>query len=104
MKQATIVPDGKVFKLMLGTHELGQSKTDSDARFHMHAINEALDEAYQEGRDHLTETLTEVVDDYVEKVSQPTKGGGVCRVCGGPTTYARQNSASGKCFKCEHLT
>lgn len=29
------------------------------------------------------------------------ESGGRCRKCGGFTTYARQNSASGLCFACE---
>lgn len=28
--------------------------------------------------------------------------GGCCRGCGGVTTYTRQNSESGLCFKCQH--
>jgi hypothetical protein len=35
----------KGFALMLGNHELGVSKNDSDARFHMHAINAAIEKA-----------------------------------------------------------
>lgn len=45
MKRAEVVPDGKEFKVMLGNHEVGRSKSDCDARFHMHAINAAIDEA-----------------------------------------------------------
>jgi hypothetical protein len=30
------------------------------------------------------------------------KKGGCCRGCGGVTTYTRQNSEKGLCFKCEH--
>lgn len=50
--QAEVKPseDGKAFKLMIGKHELGVSKTDVDARFHMHIINEALKLEYQRGR------------------------------------------------------
>jgi DNA-directed RNA polymerase subunit RPC12/RpoP len=28
--------------------------------------------------------------------------GGVCKRCGGHTTYTRQNSVVGLCFNCEH--
>lgn len=43
--------DGKKteFKVLLGTHEIGTSKNDTDARFHMHAINDALKAAYTVG-------------------------------------------------------
>lgn len=34
--------------------------------------------------------------------SHPDYRGGICRRCKGPTTYTRQNSESGHCFKCEH--
>lgn len=48
--EATIVKKGeKEHALMLGGHELGVSKSDCDARFHMHAINDALKAAYDEG-------------------------------------------------------
>jgi hypothetical protein len=40
--KAEIKPLDKGFALMLGDHELGVSKTDFDARFHMHAINNAI--------------------------------------------------------------
>lgn len=47
---ATVVPDGpKVFRVMLGKHEVGVSKTDFDARFHVNAINDALNAARDEG-------------------------------------------------------
>jgi len=39
---------------MLGDHELGVSKTDFDARFHMHAINDALDVAAGMERERIT--------------------------------------------------
>lgn len=49
--EATIAKRGeKEHALMLGSHELGISKTDFDARFHMHAINEALKSEYERGR------------------------------------------------------
>lgn len=38
------------FHVHIGTHVIGVSKTDFDARFHMHAINKALDEAYEAGQ------------------------------------------------------
>ena len=55
MVKATIeeVKDEKgksTFRLMLGGREIGTSKTDSDARFHMHAINLAIDMAFEEGK------------------------------------------------------
>jgi len=51
--RATIKPLEKGFALMLGEHELGVSKTDCDARIHMHAVNDALDVAYLEGQKYL---------------------------------------------------
>lgn len=55
MKRATVVPseDGKSFRVLLGEREIGVSKTDFDARFHMHAINDALDVAFLEGEKYL---------------------------------------------------
>jgi hypothetical protein len=41
--------DKTVFRVMLADHEIGTSKTDFDARFHMHAINAALEAAYEQG-------------------------------------------------------
>ena len=43
--------DGKktLYRVMLGGHEIGTSKTDFDARFHMHAINAALNLAWDAG-------------------------------------------------------
>lgn len=35
----------KEFDVVLGSHIIGTSKTDFDARFHMHAINDAIDAA-----------------------------------------------------------
>lgn len=55
--RATIEPKDKGFALMLGKHELGSSKTDFDARFHMHAINDALDVAYLEGQKYLEQMV-----------------------------------------------
>jgi hypothetical protein len=51
--RATIKPLEKGFALMLGEKEIGFSKTDFDARFHMHVINDALDVAYLEGQKYL---------------------------------------------------
>lgn len=52
--QATIVKKSeKEFSLMLGEHEIGVSKTDFDARFHMHAINDALQVSFLEGQKYL---------------------------------------------------
>jgi hypothetical protein len=48
--KAEVKPVDKGFELVLGNHVLGTSKTDFDARFHMHAINAALDEARESGR------------------------------------------------------
>lgn len=36
-----------------------------------------------------------------EPVRHAQTSGGVCRKCNGWTTYARQNSKSGLCLKCE---
>lgn len=97
MKQATIVPDGKIFRLMLGDHELGNSKADVDARVHMHAINEALDEAFQEGKDSFTKAL----EALAERMSPaPQISGPRCKKCGAFTTYARVES-HGLCMQCE---
>lgn len=40
----------KEFDVMLGDHVIGTSKTDFDARYHVNAVNDALQAAYQEGR------------------------------------------------------
>lgn len=54
MKRAVVEnTEGKVFRVMLGEHEVGVSKTDFDARFHVNAINDALDVAYLEGQKYL---------------------------------------------------
>lgn len=53
MKAEIIKVDDKTFRLMLGKHELGVSKTDFDARFHMHAINDALKVSFHEGEKYL---------------------------------------------------
>jgi hypothetical protein len=37
----------KEFKVFLGNHEIGTAKSDFDARFHMHAINKAIEAAGQ---------------------------------------------------------
>lgn len=50
MKATIVQKNEREHVLMLGDHELGTSKTDCDARIHMHAINEALQTAYW--RDH----------------------------------------------------
>ena len=42
--------DKTSYKVMLGNHEIGTSKTGFDAQFHLNAINKALDEAYEQGR------------------------------------------------------
>jgi len=47
--EATIKPLEKGFVLMLGDHELGTSKTDFDARFHMHAINAVMEKIKRDG-------------------------------------------------------
>jgi hypothetical protein len=38
----------KEFQLVLGDHVIGTSKTDFDARFHMHAINKAIEGAHEQ--------------------------------------------------------
>jgi hypothetical protein len=53
MRAEIIKVDDKTHRLMLGKHELGVSKTDFDARFHMHAINDALEVAFLEGQRYL---------------------------------------------------
>jgi hypothetical protein len=51
--KATVRPIEKGFELVLGERVIGTSKTDFDARFHMHAINDALDVAFLEGQKYL---------------------------------------------------
>jgi hypothetical protein len=54
MKLAEVVKKGeKEFEVVLGGQILGTTKTDFDARFHMHAINDALNIAYLEGQKYL---------------------------------------------------
>lgn len=127
MKRATIKTVGeKDFRVLLGENEIGVSKTDFDARFHMHAINDALDVAYLEGQQYLermvegqrleleiqTAVMRAKVDTWnaLDMIKEETKkrprglytGGGRCKGCGGSTTYTRQDSPSGLCFQCEH--
>jgi hypothetical protein len=48
--EATVIKRGeKEHALILGGHELGVSKSDFDARFHMHAINKIIHDAYSVG-------------------------------------------------------
>lgn len=49
--QATVAPgaDGKSFRVLLDGQEIGTAKSDTDARFHMHAINAAITRAYDIG-------------------------------------------------------
>lgn len=79
----TIVQNGKEFKLMLGDHELGRSKSDCDARFHLHAINAAIDSGIQEAARYVaknpvrqsegwTSTLRIVNGIEALKVSEPS--------------------------------
>lgn len=131
MKRARIDKiDEKTHRVMLGDHEIGTSKTSFDAQFHVNAINDALDVAHLEGEKYLErmvvgqridlELTTEISkakadwykrsqmflrDEELEektKATIVTSSGGVCKKCGGLTTYTRQNSASGECFSCEH--
>jgi hypothetical protein len=103
MKRAEIVKvSEKEYKIMLGNHEIGSSKTDFDGLFHVHAINDALMEAYEEGR-AVWESPDEE-DNYEEKDKKKPdhyQKGGRCRKCGGLTTYTRQNSEKGECASCE---
>jgi len=39
----------KEFDVVLGSHVIGTSKSDFDARFHVNAINKALQAAYDQG-------------------------------------------------------
>lgn len=115
--RATIEPRDKVFALMLGKHELGVSKTDFDARFHMHAINDALDVAYLEGQKYLERMVeaqrmelefqkaimqvkAEQAQDYLAQERQVQTSGPQCKKCGAFTTQARVDS-HGMCMKCE---
>jgi hypothetical protein len=84
----------KTFRVMLGDHEIGVSKTDFDARFHVNAINDALDEAY------LSEDVLLQQEDKAEPDAWRQKGGR-CKKCGGLTMYTRQDSVKGECFACE---
>jgi SOS response regulatory protein OraA/RecX len=129
MKRATIIKvSEKEYKIMLGNHEIGTSKTDFDGRFHMHAINDALDVAYLEGQEYLERMVmrkraevelgcalqeAKVEKDEIDAALEGDEEqkekqkpdhyqkGGRCRKCGGLTTYTRQNSAKGECFSCE---
>lgn len=94
MKRATIdTTDGK-FKLMLGDHEIGTSKTHLDASFHLCAINDAIDEAFQEGREDVKKLMGATGPIFKQESD------GICKRCGGFTTYTRQNT-HGLCMKCE---
>lgn len=54
MVRATIKELGpKDFRVLLGDKEIGKATNDVDARFHMYAINDALDVAYLEGQKYL---------------------------------------------------
>lgn len=53
MRAEIIKVDDKTYRLMLGKHELGMSKTDFDARFHLNAINDALEVSFLEGQKYL---------------------------------------------------
>jgi hypothetical protein len=98
MIQARVEPADGRFRLMLGNHELGISKTDSDSRFHMHIINGALDAAFSEGCASNEKDSEEL---NISFSSMMVKRGGICKECGGSTTYTRQNSPTGQCFGCE---
>lgn len=123
MKRATIEnSEPKVFRVMLGKHEIGVSKTDFDARFHMHAINDALDVAFLEGQQYLERMVVQARQDveYQSLMMQARAeleqsileknlensgkhvqtSGPQCKKCGAFTTYARVNS-HGFCMKCE---
>jgi hypothetical protein len=90
---------------MLGNHELGNSKTDFDARFHMHAINDTLDVAFLEGQKYLERMVEkqrmdlEIEQAIIEAKAQQTSGP-QCKKCGALTTQARVDS-HGMCMKCE---
>lgn len=105
MKRAEVLPDGKVFKIMLGSHELGISKTDSDARFHMYAINDAIDVAYLEGQKYLERLVAKqhqdlALEEAICKAKAIQTSGPQCKKCGAFTTKTRVES-HGLCMKCE---
>lgn len=97
---------------MLGDHEIGSSKTDFDARFHMHAINDALDVAYLEGQKYLERLVEErriqseldVLQFQIRAENEIVRqqiSGPKCKNCGAFTTYTRVNT-HGLCMKCEN--
>ncbi len=108
--EATVVKRSeKEHDVTIGSHIIGTSKTDFDARFHLHAINEALDEAYRAGQSaslaevagvETVQVMSEEEVAEVRKLWTPHTGGGQCKNCKGITTYARVNS-HGLCMKCE---
>lgn len=50
MTQLEVVKvDDKTFELKLNGHVLGTSKSDSDARFHMHVLEKLFEETYNRG-------------------------------------------------------
>lgn len=60
MKRARIDKiDEKTYRVMLGDHEIGTSKTSFDAQFHVNAINDALDVAHLEGEKYLERMVKE---------------------------------------------
>lgn len=126
MKRARIDKiDEKTHRVMLGGLEIGTSKTSFDAQFHVNAINDALDVAFLEGQKYLErmvegqrlelevmeETLktraewyktysSQMFKEEEEKPKEVPTSGGICKKCGGTTTYTRQDT-HGMCMKCE---
>lgn len=41
--------DDKTFAVILGDHEIGRTKLQCDAQFHVNVINDALEQAYTNG-------------------------------------------------------
>lgn len=69
MRAEIVKVDDKTFRLMLGKHELGVSKTDFDARFHMYAVNDALEVSFLEGQKYLERMVENArIDEEIMKV------------------------------------
>ena len=63
------------FNVILGEHIIGTSKTNFDARFHMHAINDAIDKAWQAGHDQGNEDgREEIRQQWIDELGGSGRG------------------------------
>lgn len=107
IKAEVVKVDEKTFRVMLSRHEIGTSKNDTDARFHVNAINDALDATYRAGQESNLSNITgietvevlseEQVNAIREQWVDPKRQ---CKNCGKGTTYTRI-ATHGLCMKCE---